>query len=209
MLKTLRLVPALLSASLAFGAESWRSLPGQTSEGEAGSAAAIAQIYRGAPTGGFPAVAGVAILNQNGTVAGCSGTLVSPSVVLTAAHCVASDPVGILTVFFPGGTRANYFAKAYAIHPEYPRDFSSPDADLALLLLESPVADVAPMPLVTKTPRAGRKGIIIGYGLDETGTFGLKEFGRVTLTTCPRTFAPGGLTRDQLARSLCWRPKRR
>src|SRR5215467_8837763 len=29
-----------------------------------------------------PAVAGVAILNENGTVAGCSGTLVSPSVVL-------------------------------------------------------------------------------------------------------------------------------
>src|SRR5215467_138032 len=96
-----------------------------------------------------PATAGVAILNENGTVAGCSGTLVSPSVVLTAAHCVASDPVGILTVFFPGGARANYFAKAFAIHPEYsPSQLA--DADLALLLLESPVADVAPMPLATK-----------------------------------------------------------
>src|SRR5262249_31851404 len=208
MLKTLRLVPALLSASLAFGAESWRSLPGQTTESEGGSAAAIAQIYRGVPTGGFPAVAGVAILNENGTVAGCSGTLVSPSVVLTAAHCVASDPVGILTVFFPGGARANYFAKAFAIHPDYSSSQLAV-ADLALLLLESPVADVAPMPLATKTPRAGRKGTIIGYGQDETGTFGLKEFGTVTLKACPRKFPPGGLSRGQLAQSLCWRPKRR
>jgi V8-like Glu-specific endopeptidase len=208
MLKTLPLVLVILGTSFTFGAESWRSLPGQTSRSDAADGEGIAQIYNGVPTSDYPAVAGIAILNPDGTVAGCSGTLVSPSVVLTAAHCVASGPVAIRTVFFPGGgVRASHDVVAYDIHPEY-SPFQLAVADVAVLLLESPVAGVTPMPLVTKTPRAGKKGTIVGYGQDETGNFGLKEFGTVKLKRCPRTFAPGGLSAGQLARSLCWRPKK-
>jgi secreted trypsin-like serine protease len=207
MRRTLSLLPVLLTASLAAGADAWRSLPGETSN-VTRDAGALTRIYNGVPTSDFPAVAGVAILNAGGTIAGCSGTLVSPSVVLTAAHCVASGPVAIRAVFFPGGVEAQYNATAYAIHPEYsPSQLAV--ADIALVLLESPVADVTPIPLAARSPRPGKKGTIVGYGRDETGTIGLKQFGSVKLKKCPRRFSPAGLSAGQLARSLCWRPKKR
>jgi secreted trypsin-like serine protease len=149
------------------------------------------------------------VLLDGGMVAYCSGTLISPSVVLTAAHCVASGPLAIVTVFFPDGpTGVQYDVAAYDIEPEYSPDVLAV-ADIAVLLLASPVADVAPMPLATKTPRSGTKGIIIGYGQDETGNFGSKEFGTIRVKKCPRTFPPGGIVRGQLSHSLCWRPKQR
>jgi Trypsin len=96
----------------------------------------------------------------------------------------------------------------YAIEPEYSPDVLAV-ADIALLLLESPVAGVTPMRLATRTPRPGAKSIIVGYGQDETGNVGLKEFGRIRLKKCPQAFPAIGLVRGQLSRSLCWRPKQR
>jgi secreted trypsin-like serine protease len=206
MRKLVSLLSIFLTASFAAGADGWQLLGGQTSAAHVPDA--FTRIYNGVPTSDFPAVAGIAILNVNGSVAGCSGTLVSPSVVLTAAHCVTSGPVAIRTVFFPGGVEADYDVAAYAVHPEFSPTRLA-DADIALLLLGTPVAGVEPVPLATRSPRAGKKATIVGYGRDETGTFGLKQFGSVKLRKCPRRFNPAGLTAGQLARSLCWRPRRR
>jgi trypsin len=192
-----------------FATDGWRLLggPGETNRRDAVDPEAIAQIYNGIPTSGYPAVSELAILNGDGSVVGCSGTLVSPSVVMTAGHCVASNPLAAAAVFFPGGdVRLQYNVVAYVIHPDYAA--FQPPADLALLLLESPVSGVTPLPLAAKTPRAGKRGIIVGYGQDETGNSGLKELGTVKLKKCPRRFAPAGIVPGQLARSLCWRPTR-
>ncbi len=204
MPRILGLLFLLLSASFAFGADAWRALPGRTNAVPS-DPAAVTRIYNGVPTADFPAVAGLAIFNRSGAVAGCSGTLVSPQVVLTAAHCVDDSPFRIDAVFFPDGVQAVYGVQQYAIHPEY-STVRLAVADIALLLLADPVAGVTPVPLATKSPRAGRKAVIVGYGQDETGSSGLKQFGSIKLKRCPRRFAAAGLSAGQLSRSLCWRP---
>jgi hypothetical protein len=202
------LVLVLVISTSCFAEAAWRLLSAEpASLGQDG--AGVPQIFDGVPTSDYPAVAGIGVLLDAGTVAYCSGTLISPSVVLTAAHCVASGPLAIATVFFPAGaTGVQYDVVAYDIEPEYSPDVLAV-ADIALLLLASPVAGVTPMPLATRTPRPGTKSIIVGYGEDETGNFGSKEFGTIRLKKCPRQFPAGGLGRQQLSRSLCWRPKQR
>src|SRR4029450_6235411 len=143
MRKLLSLLSIFLTASLAAAADGWQLLGGQTSATHVPDA--FTRIYNGVPTSDFPAVAGIAILNVNGSVAGCSGSLVSPSVVLTAAHCVTSGPVAIRTVFFPGGVEADYDVAAYAVHPEFSPTRLA-DADIALLPLATPVRGRAPAP---------------------------------------------------------------
>ena len=50
-------------------------------------AAVAAPIYNGALTGAFPAVVAVGVFNDDGSAGLCSGTLITPTVVLTAGHC--------------------------------------------------------------------------------------------------------------------------
>ena len=204
------LVLVLVISSSCFAEAAWRLLSAEAARNPDRDAAGIPQIFDGVPTSDYPAVAGVAVLLDGGVVASCTGTLISPSVVITAAHCVASGPLAIAAVFFPPGsdTGVQYDVAAYDIEPEYSSDVLAV-ADIAVLLLQSPVAGVTPIPLATKTPRTGTKSIIVGYGQDETGRIGLKEFGTIRVKKCPRTFRPAGFVRGQLARSLCWRPKQR
>ena len=198
----------MISASC-FADAAWRLLSAEPARRIPQDAAGIPQIFDGVPTGDYPAVAGVAVRLDGGLMASCTGTLISPTVVLTAAHCVAIGPRAIVAEFFPdGSTGVQYDAVAYDIEPEFSSSVLAV-ADIALLHLARPVAGVTPMPLATRTPRPGARGIIVGYGEDETGRFGLKEFGTIRLKKCPRAFPAAGLARGQLSRSLCWRPKQR
>jgi hypothetical protein len=166
------------------------------------------RIYNGEPTGTFPAVAGLVILRSDGSVALCTATLVTPRVVVTAAHCFLEPPTRVIAAFFPdGATEEDYDAVAYTIHPEFDADVLA-HADVALVALERSVAGVTPMPLAAVKPRPRTRGIIVGFGQDETGAVGTKEMGTVRLKACPRTFPPAGIRRGQLAASLCWRPKK-
>src|SRR5262249_41324084 len=136
------------------------------------------------------------------TVGLCTGTLVSPSTILTAAHCVVDGPVGIDADFFPTATtEISYSAVAYAIHPEYR---GGNDADLAVLWLEAPVGGISPLPLAGRKPRPRTVGTIVGYGLDEVGNLGVEEMGTVRLKRCPRRVPTLGLWPGELARDLCW-----
>lgn len=168
-----------------------------------------APIYHGRPTTAFPAVVAVGISNRNGTSGLCTGNLIAPTVVLTAGHCLSFDPIGVGVAVFPDGvTEMDYVAVAYAVHPGFSLAVAAV-ADVAVLVLATPVAGVAPLPLATVSPRPGTKGTIVGFGDDGFGNLGLKEEGTVRLRRCPRAVRAAGLVRGQLAGSLCWRPKRR
>lgn len=189
-------------------AADWRMLPDQAERAvpqarSAAEATAVPRIINGVPTSAFPAVAALEIWTSTG-VGLCTGTLVSRSVLLTAAHCVADAPFAIGAFFFPNGsTQTVYAVVGYAIHPE----FNFPAADLAMLLLEAPVVGITPVPLAARKPRPRALGTIVGYGQDEVGNMGLKQMGTIRLARCPRRVPALDLPSGALARSVCWRTR--
>lgn len=179
--------------------------PGTSRAHDVVPGAPFGNIYNGVATRGFPAVVGVGIINDDGSLAICSGTLIAPRVVMTAAHCLVGAVAAIAAVFPEGGTRTDYEAAGFAIHPKYTLRHLTAN-DVALMILETPVANVAPLPLAQHAPRAGKTVTIVGYGDDGLSGAGRKRVGEVRLKRCPRSVrVTGGSVR--LKRLLCWRPR--
>ncbi|MFO0611951.1 MAG: trypsin-like serine protease [Polyangiaceae bacterium] len=163
-------------------------------------ARAAAPIVNGQNDDGHPF--SVALTTQG--QAFCSGTLVSPTVVVTAAHCIfpgiGIDPPQVIEVFFgsdvngPGDfvsvVDGQYFATFNVNSP-------SADNDVAVLRL-SEVAPVAPIRM-GKAPSANKDVTLIGFGITSANGSGA-GVKRVTDATvellAPKTFQmqllPGG-----------------
>jgi len=171
--------------------------------------ATSARIYNGIETTAYPAVVAVGVLNRDGSAGLCSGTLIAPTVVLTAGHCLSFDPVAAAVGIFPDGvTEVDIDAASWAVHPNFDIDRIAVD-DVAVVVLDRAVTDVAPLPLVAAAPRPRSHAAIIGFGDAGTTGVGIKRAGRVRLTRCPRAVRAVGIQRGQLDGSLCWRPRRK
>jgi secreted trypsin-like serine protease len=130
---------------------------------------------------------------SNGSVAAaifCSGTLITSTVVLTAAHCLdtakggstfktrSPSTVAIYVGNQPSsGTGAVYGVSETIIHPSYNRNALR--NDIALIRLASPVAGVTPVPhlpasLGFTSADAGSPINFAGFGLTETNSSGTK-----------------------------------
>ena len=111
----------------------------------------------------------------------CSGTLITPVHVATAAHCA----VGIGHQdgrFSVEGT--TYATTMIHVHPQY-NDFTLHN-DIAVFHLNRPVAAVDPSPIFRGTPQVGQMLTLVGYGAGGTGESGhTGDFGTKRVGTTP------------------------
>lgn len=139
----------------------------------AGSAGAI---ISGRPDGtGHPYVGVIGFLNPDGTQGQlCSGTLISPTVVLTAGHCTFRSPAAFVW-FTPQAFAGPPILGRPVTHPDFNPELSTPNTgDMGVVLLSRPVQ----APTYGALPPAGyldsfssakgqqdRGVTLVGYGL--------------------------------------------
>jgi V8-like Glu-specific endopeptidase len=137
------------------------------------AAAPAGAIINGAPDGnGHPNVGGLVSPTQysDGTWLYCSGTLISPTVFLTAAHC-AEDGERVRVTFDPAYEAGDKtYAGTFHADPAYNQSQSDPH-DIAVVVFDKAVRGITPAALPAAGSLSGvsstQRFTSVGYGAYE------------------------------------------
>lgn len=117
----------------------------------------------------------------------CTATLVAPTVVLSAKHCLQDGPEGIMFAIGPDSTKPIKTVKVKEIKasPDNEGGFVKLGQDVALVILEEPVTDVTPLKYINghiPEAKVGSKLTAVGYGVnDRQRNSGTRRAGALTL----------------------------
>ena len=137
----------------------------------------------------------VVLLNMkdsSGQQAGsCSGTVIAPRAILTAAHCLQPPPASI-KVFL--GTGPELVATSFAAHPNW-REANNTAFDAGVVLMPDDIGRTPVPLLLSRDARVGENAILAGWGKDAiagvTSTLraGVATITAVTSLTLQTTFS--------------------